>query len=264
MNILLTIAYDGTHYSGWQRQENANTIQAEVERALSKAYSRPVAVTGASRTDAGVHALGQRAAFTVLPDDHRIPPEKVPYMLNTLLPADIRILAGESIPESFHPIFDATDKTYAYRIWNGPFDHPLARLYAEHVYLPLELHKMERAAAYFEGRHDFKAFCAAGGSAKTSVRTIHSLRLRQEGSLITMEVNGNGFLYNMVRIIAGTLIDVGTGKISVEDIPGIIASLDRTRAGKTAEARGLTLMEIHYASLEGLNRALNAVEKNML
>ncbi len=246
MNILTTVAYDGTEYCGWQRQKNGLSIQESIETALSKVYNRKVAVYGASRTDAGVHAKGQRAMFVLTEADINIPPEKIPYALNVVLPESIRIVNAQIVDDSFHPINKAVKKTYEYKIYNSNFHDPIHRLYSEHIYLPLNLTDMRAAALHMIGEHDFKAFCATGGSTKTTVRTVFSIDLFKQDDIITINITGNGFLYNMVRIIAGTLVYVGLGKLKPEDIPQIIQSCDRTRAGKTLSAKGLTLIEVFY------------------
>lgn len=246
MNILLTVSYDGTNYCGWQRQVNGPTIQANIEKALELTYNREITIQGASRTDAGVHAKGQRAAFALEPGDLKIPVEKIACVLNTLLPQDIRIIRSEEISAEFHPVYSAIKKTYEYKIYNAPIADPISRLYCEHIRPPMDMDKMLKASKYFIGEHDFKAFCASGGSAKTSVRIIYSISLKKHEDIISMQVTGNGFLYNMVRIIAGTLINISLNKIETDAIPEIIKSLDRTKAGKTAPAKGLTLLEIYY------------------
>ena len=246
MKTLLTISYDGTAYAGWQTQPNAPTVQQTLEAALSKLYRRRVLVLGASRTDAGVHALGQRAAFRMGEGDPDIPHDKLPYAVNTLLPGDIRILSAEAAPDSFDPIKSAKQKTYEYRIYNRAFMSPLWRLYAAHVRAPMDITAMRKACGHLVGRHDFVAFRAAGGSAATTVREIYGLSLEKRGELIVICVTGNGFLYNMVRIIAGTLVYVGMGKLKSDDIPAILASKDRVRAGKTMAAHGLLLKEVVY------------------
>lgn len=241
--VLLTISYDGTAYSGWQKQKNAVTVQGEFDRACSALFREPVESIGASRTDAGVHALGQRAVIDV---NTSIPTERIPMALNAFLPDDIVVTAAEDADKDFNPRFKAVKKTYEYRIYNKPFRNPVYRNYSEYVRETLDIEKMRAACAGFIGEHDFKAFCAAGNSSKTTVRTIYSLEVCEEGDFIVIRVTGNGFLYNMVRIIAGTLIYVGTGKIAAKDIPRIIDSCDRSKAGKTAGPSGLTLVKIMY------------------
>ncbi|MDD4843475.1 MAG: tRNA pseudouridine(38-40) synthase TruA [Anaerotignum sp.] len=244
--ILLTIAFDGTGYSGWQKQLSPEliTVEGELERALRVLFRSPeLTCIGASRTDRGVHALGQRVTIDV---DTTIPLEKIPMATRSLLPEDIIVVKAEEVPEDFHPRYDCVKKTYEYRIWNGRLKNPKERLYSTFVYHPLDVGKMSSAAEKFIGTYDFSAFCATGSSVSSTVRTIFDCFVRQEGNLINIYVTGDGFLYNMVRIMAGTLIDVGHGKISPNEILEIILSKDRQNAGQTAEPQGLTLQEIYY------------------
>lgn len=241
--ILLTISYDGTNYSGWQKQKNAVTVQGEFDKACSTLFKTDVESIGASRTDAGVHALGQRAVIDV---DTSIPAEKIPLALNPLLPDDIVVTHAEEVDADFNPRFKALKKTYEYSIYNAPFRNPIYRNYSEYVRCELDLDSMRTACEAFVGEHDFRAFCASGNSSKTTVRTIYSLDIEKDGDFIKIRVTGNGFLYNMVRIIAGTLIYVGEGRIASDDLPEIIASGDRRKAGKTAGPSGLVLVKIMY------------------
>ena len=241
--ILLTISYDGTNYSGWQKQKNAVTVQGEFDKACLTLFKTDVESIGASRTDAGVHALGQRAVIDV---DTSIPAEKIPLALNPLLPDDIVVTHAEEVGADFNPRFKALKKTYEYSIYNAPFRNPLYRNYSEYVRYELDLDSMRTACEAFVGEHDFRAFCASGNSSKTTVRTIYSLDVEKDGDFIKIRVTGNGFLYNMVRIIAGTLIYVGEGRIAPDDLPEIIASGDRRKAGKTAGPSGLVLVKIMY------------------
>lgn len=243
-NIKLTIEYDGTNYHGWQIQKNAVTIQEHVEKALSRLLGVQTGVTGCSRTDVGVHAYGQVAHFFT---ESTIPGEKFSYALNNLLPEDIVVQTSEEVPEDFHSRYASKGKKYRYLICNTAHQSALMRNRACHVRPELDFEQMGKAAAHFVGEHDFAAFQATGGQVRSTVREIYSMSVRKkEDKLIELEVSGNGFLYNMVRIIAGTLIYVGMGKLSESDIPGIIGGLDRTKAGKTAPAQGLYLMEIYY------------------
>ena len=243
MQILLTVAYDGTNYAGWQRQDNAIAVQQKIEEALAVLLSRPVSVIAASRTDAGVHALGQRVCFTAA--DLRVPLTKLPIVLVGLLPPDISVTAAKVVPDNFNPRFDAMHKTYEYSFYNAPCPNPLLARYSAHVPHKLDIESMKKAAQMFIGKHDFAAFCATGGSAKTTVREIFACEIEEKaGNIISLTITGNAFLYNMVRIIAGTLLYVGLGKIT--DIPGIIESKDRTRAGKTMPPHGLVLKNVAY------------------
>lgn len=246
MRILMTIAYDGTNFSGWQKQKlpEVRTVEGELENALRKLFRDPVLeCIGASRTDAGVHALGQRAVVDV---ETTIPAEKIPLAVRAFLPEDIAVTKAEEVPPEFHPRFDCVKKTYEYRFWNAPAKNPKERLYSAHQAKPLDVEQMNRAASAFIGRHDFAAFCAAGSSVSSTVRTIFDCHAEREGDVVKIFVTGDGFLYNMVRIIAGTLMAVGLGKLLPETLPGIIEGGDRRQAGQTAEPQGLTLLEIYY------------------
>lgn len=314
--ILLRVAYDGTNYHGWQLQPNAATIEGELNRALCALTGEEIVVTGASRTDAGVHALGNVAVFDTT---SRIPAEKFSYALNQRLPEDIVIQSSKQVADDFHPRHCDCRKTYEYDILNRTFPLPAYRNTAYFLYGTLNIEAMRRACQAFLGEHDFASFCAAGAQVQTTVRTIYSLEvecrpLTEAGTpvppasgeavnaangkhgeqvqqaqsasgemlnaaagesgeqvqqaqpesgetaipaagganagsanqLLTIRVKGNGFLYNMVRIIAGTLVEVGRGHIKPEEVAGIIAAKDRAKAGPTAPARGLRLVEIEY------------------
>ena len=249
--ILLTIAYDGTAYCGWQYQENGPSIQEEIEKALEKALGVFTRVTGASRTDAGVHALGQRAHFDAVSS---IPPEKYPFVLNRYLPEDIRVTAGVRVPDDFHARFQAVGKWYTYRIHNAPHASAVFRNCTAHVPLRLDEDAMRESGRALLGVHDFAAFAAAGGQAKTTVRAIDAFFVERSGDEITIRVHGDGFLYNMVRIIAGTLIDVGHGKIDPGCVARAIESKNRLDLGVTAPARGLELTRVEYAFEKGAER----------
>lgn len=242
-NIKLTIEYDGTNYHGWQSQINALTVQDVVTKAVSELVGEKCSIIGASRTDFGVHAYGQTANFVT---ESNIPADKFAYALNCSLPDDISIRKSEEVPMDFHSRFSAKGKKYRYLIFNQPHPSALLRHRAYHVYRPMDLGAMERAAQYFLGKHDFSAFRATGSDVKTSERTITGVALKKTDDVIEFEISGDGFLYNMVRIIAGTLVDVAVGKKAAEDIPVILESLDRTKAGKTAPAHGLYLVEVYY------------------
>ena len=202
---------------------------------------------GASRTDSGVHALGNVAVFDT---DSRIPPEKISYALNARLPKDIVIQDSKEVPPDFHPRRTDCVKTYEYRILNTRFPVPTMRLYAHYVYKPLDVEKMQAAAAFLVGEHDFASFCSAGSQVKETVRTIYRLDLNREGNMVSFQVEGNGFLYNMVRIIAGTLIEVGIGSYPPERVREMLEARDRIRCGPKAPACGLTLVGIRYPVLE--------------
>jgi tRNA pseudouridine38-40 synthase len=246
MKILLTIAYDGTNYCGWARQKNGIAIQEKLEDVLLHVYGTPVTLVGASRTDAGVHALGQRAMFTI--GESHLPIPKLPLILNRFLPEDIRVIDAKHVKDVFHVRYHAKAKTYCYTISHAPFPNPLQRHAAWHIHVPLNVANMQKASALVIGKHDFVCFCAAGGSAKTTVRTIFDCHVTQKGEGdIVITVTGDGFLYNMVRILTGTLVYVGMGKMASDAITDIIKSGDRTLAGKTAPPHGLVLKEIFYS-----------------
>ena len=241
--FLLTVSYDGTNYVGWQRQKNGLSVQQVLEEALEKLLGGPVRVTGASRTDAGVHALGQRAH---LDSATGIPAEKLPFALNTMLPGDVRVLQGLRVPDSLHARFSVSGKTYRYQIHNSPHASALYRNLSAHVPVRLDERRMDEACRVLLGTHDFAAFAAAGGSAKTTVRTITEIRVERTEEEVFLTVSGNAFLYNMVRIIAGTLIDIGHGKLPPEALQKALDTGDRLQLGVTAPPQGLTLMEVRY------------------
>ncbi|MDO4298187.1 MAG: tRNA pseudouridine(38-40) synthase TruA [Lachnospiraceae bacterium] len=241
--VKLTVAYDGTNYCGWQIQPNGITIESELNRHLSELLQEEIHVIGASRTDAGVHALGNVAVFDT---SARMPAEKISYAMNTRLPADIRIQDSCEVRSDFHPRFCETVKTYEYKICNRRFPNPCERLYSLFYYWDLDVEKMRQAAVYLVGEHDFTSFCTNRPEVPNRVRTIYSLDVEKSGDMITIRVRGNGFLYNMVRIISGTLLRVGNGMIQPEEISGILAAKDRKRAGETARPEGLTLVRIEY------------------
>ncbi len=242
--IKIIIEYDGTNYHGWQVQKNAKTVQEVVQKAISKLLGEGVGVTGCSRTDVGVHAYGQVAHFLT---DSQIPGDKFSYAINNLLPDDIVIKHSEEVSEEFHARYSTKGKKYRYLIYNAPHPSAIMRNRSCHVRPVLDLEQMKKAARYFIGEHDFAAFQATGGQVRSTVREIYGMEVSsKEDNMIYIEVSGNGFLYNMVRIIAGTLIYVGMGKLQEAEIPGIIAGLDRTKSGKTAPPQGLYLMEIYY------------------
>lgn len=243
MNIKLTIQYDGTNYHGYQIQPNGITVQECLESALSKITGEQIHVVGCGRTDAGVHALGFVVNFNTI---SKIAPQNFANALNSQLSDDIRCLKSELVSDEFHSKKSAIKKTYIYKIHNAPIADAFLRNYAWHYKYPLDVQKMQKGAKYFIGEHDFKAFVAAGFSAKTTVRTIYDLDVQKDGDIITVSVTGNGFLYNMVRIITGTLVYVGGNKINADDILDIIQSCDRARAGITAPPQGLFMKEVFY------------------
>lgn len=241
--VRLVVAYDGTNYHGWQVQKNGITIESELNRCLSELLQEPIEVIGASRTDAGVHALGNVAVFDT---ESRMPAEKISYALNQRLPEDIRIQKSEEVALDWHPRYCDSRKTYEYRIYRGEFPMPVKRLYALFTYRSLDLTKMQEAAQYFVGEHDFKSFCQVHAQVDSTVRTVYEVKVYEEGTDVVIRVTGGGFLYNMVRIMAGTLLEVGQGKRVPEEIAEIIEAKDREAAGPTAPAHGLTLIKYEF------------------
>ena len=241
--VRLTVAYDGTNYCGWQIQPNGITIQEVLENCLEDLTGKKTPIMGASRTDTGVHALGNVAVFDT---DMRMPGEKFSFALNQRLPEDIRIQKSEEVPLDFHPRYRESEKTYEYKILNRQFPIPTQRLYTHFTYVPLDIKKMREAGKYLVGEHDFKSFCGAGAQVKTTVRKIQEICISREDSLITIKIRGKGFLYNMVRIIAGSLMEIGQGMYPPEHMKEILEAKDRQAAGPTAPARGLTLVGIQY------------------
>ena len=242
-NIKLTIEYDGKDFKGWQKQPNKPNIQGEIERAIYNITKEEVDLIGSGRTDAGVHALGQVANFKT---NSNIPIEKLALAINSQLKNTIIIKKAEEVDERFHSRYNAKHKTYRYIINNSPCGTAIYRSLEYCFPIKLDVAKMQEGAKYFEGEHDFKAFKSSGTSAKNSVRTIYNASVKQEGEKIIIELTGNGFLYNMVRIISGTLLDVGLQKIKPEEIKNIIEEKDRQKAGKTLPAHGLYLVEVKY------------------
>lgn len=241
--VKLVVAYDGTNYHGWQVQDNGITIEEVLNRTISELVQEDIRVIGASRTDAGVHACGNVAVFDT---ESRIPGDKFSFALNQRLPDDIRIQESCEVDADFHPRYADTVKTYEYNILNRRFELPSKRLYAAFCYYPMDIERMNQAAAYLVGEHDFKSFCSAGAQVQTTVRTIYAVNVTKEDDMVHIRITGNGFLYNMVRIIAGTLMQVGTGLMEPEQVKEILEARDRSKAGPTAVAKGLTLVEIRY------------------
>ena len=246
MNYRITLQYDGTRYDGWQRQGNTErTIQGKLEAVLSRMAESPVEVHGSGRTDAGVHALGQVANFQL---EGNRPPEEVSAYLNRYLPEDIRVLSAETAAERFHSRLNAQSKTYRYQVWTDGKADVFLRSYVYALGQPLNVPAMEQAAKRLVGTHDFKSFCGNRKMKKSTVRTItaiHFLKL-SGGEALAMDFTGNGFLQQMVRILAGTLIEVGLGKRTPESVEQALLALDRSEAGFTAPPEGLCLMEVRY------------------
>ncbi|MBE3102090.1 MAG: tRNA pseudouridine(38-40) synthase TruA [Firmicutes bacterium] len=242
-NIRLTIEYDGTEYVGWQRQLNGLSIQQVVEESIKKVTGEVTVIYGSGRTDGGVHARGQVANFIT---NSTIPPERFSYALNSVLPADIKIIQSIEVDMEFHSRYSATGKGYKYSMVVCPHGVAIGSNYYYHVRPPLDIDAMIIAANYFKGTHDFSAFQAFGSSINTTVRTIYEADIKWDIPYLYFTVKGNGFLYNMVRVMVGTLIKVGKRRILPTDIPIILASKDRLKAGPTAQAKGLSLEEVYY------------------
>lgn len=241
--VKLVVSYDGTAYRGWQLQPNGITIEEVLNRELTALLKEPVSVIGASRTDSGVHAMGNVAIFDT---ENRMPADKICFALNQRLPEDIRVQSSEEVEPDWHPRKANCIKTYEYKVLNRKISMPLERLYAHFCYFHLDLDKMRKAATYLVGEHDFKSFCTVRTQAEETVRTIYSLDISKQNDLITIRISGSGFLYNMVRIIAGTLLEVGMGAYPPEHMEEILDARDRQAAGRTAPARGLTLVSMEY------------------
>lgn len=241
--IRLTVAYDGSNYCGWQIQPNGITVESVLNDALSRITGEEIRVTGASRTDAGVHARGNIAVFD---SNTTIPPERISYAVNTVLPDDVVVIKSEQVPADWHPRYCDSVKTYEYCILNREMPDPLRRRETWHVSFDLDVEKMRDAAAYLTGEHDFRSFCSIHTGAKSTVRTVYSIEIEQSADIITIRIQGNGFLYNMVRIIAGTLVSVGRGLRTPQDVGDMLEARDREKAEATAPPQGLILDSIRY------------------
>jgi tRNA pseudouridine38-40 synthase len=242
--IKLEIAYDGTAYCGWQLQPGQPTVEELLNKTLSKLLGEEITVIGASRTDSGVHAIGNVAVFDT---ENRMSAENIRPAINQRLPEDIRVQNSIEVSPNFHPRRVPSIKTYEYRILNRKVALPTERLYTNFIYYDLDLSLMQEAAAYLVGEHDFRSFCSVKTKAMDTVRTIKRLEVTKSGDIITISVSGNGFLYNMIRIIAGTLMKVGRGSYPPEKIDDILKGLNRGLAGPTALPHGLTLVKIEYS-----------------
>lgn len=243
-NIKLLIEYDGKDFNGWQKQPNKLNIQGEIERAISEITKEEnIDLTASGRTDAGVHAIGQVANFKT---NCSIPVEKFPIAINCKVKKSIVIKEAVEVEERFHSRYNCKQKTYRYVINNSEYGSAIHRNFEYHMPMKLDVEAMRKAVKHFEGEHDFKGFKASGTSSKNSVRKIFKTDIIEDGDRICIELTGSGFLYNMVRIISGTLVDVGLGKIDADEITGIILSGDRTRAGKTLPPQGLYLVRVEY------------------
>ncbi len=241
--VMLKVAYDGTNYHGWQIQPNVVTIESVLNETLSALFQEEIKVIGASRTDTGVHALGNIAVFDT---NARMPADKMSYALNQKLPEDIRIQLSMEVAPDFHPRHQNSRKTYEYKILNCAFPMPVYRLYSYFTYVRLDVGKMREAASCLVGEHDFKSFCSTKTVAETTVRTIYDIHVEKAGDMICVRITGSGFLYNMVRIIVGTLMEAGKGKIAPKDMTDILNACNREKAGPTLPACGLTLIGYEY------------------
>ena len=241
--IKLVIEYDGSGFHGWQVQENAHSVQAELEKAIAVISGESTRVTGAGRTDTGVHAFGQVAHFDT---QSKIPAEKFSAAFNSILPPEVCILTSHQVPPDFHARFSAAGKTYEYRILNRSIRSPLLAKRAWHVREPLDFEAMELAAKSFIGEHDFSAFCSSCHSIQTFNRTLTASKWTRQGDCLVYRVSGNGFLYNMVRIMTGTMVEVGLKKRTAESMETLLNGKDRNKAGITAPPHGLYLLEVHY------------------
>lgn len=242
-NIRLTIEYDGKDFNGWQKQPNKLNIQGEIEKVLEKITGEEIELIASGRTDAGVHAIGQVANFKT---NSNIAIEKVPIAINSQIKNSIKIKDAKEVDERFHSRYNCKKKTYRYVIDNSKYGSAIYRNLSYHIPTKLDIEEMKKAIKYFEGEHDFKAFKSSGTSSKSSIRTIYNAEIKTNKENILIELTGNGFLYNMVRIISGTLVDVGLGKIKANDIQKIIESKDRQKAGKTLPPSGLFLVSVEY------------------
>lgn len=244
MNYKLIIQYDGGRYKGWQRLGNSeDTIQGKIEHVLSQLEGEKVEIIGSSRTDAGVHALAQVANVKL---KKNVTDSEIKSYLNRSLPQDISITEVVPVPERFHARYNAKGKTYLYQIWNKDYSHPFMRKYSMHVEKELDINQMKKACQYFIGEHDFTAYSNAKSKKKTSVRELYAMEIKENAGFIQIRVSGNGFLYNMVRKIIGTLIEVGLNEIDAENIPGILDSKERIQTGRMADACGLYLEKIDF------------------
>lgn len=242
--IGLVVAYDGTNYCGWQTQPNGITVQGVLNDTLSELLGEKIETIGASRTDAGVHAMGNVAVFDT---EHRMPADKICFALNQRLPEDIRIQSSMEVEPDWHPRKHHCTKTYEYKILNRKMEVPSLRLYTHFCHFDLDLDQMRQAAKLLTGEHDYKSFCNVRTQVLDTVRTVYSIDIEKDSNdVITIRVRGNGFLYNMVRILAGTLMAVGMGQRKPEEMPDILAACDRAAAGPTAPAKGLMLVGMEY------------------
>lgn len=241
--LKLTIMYDGTAYHGFQRQKNGLTIQEVLEERLSALFGHKLAITGSGRTDQGVHATGQVVNFYTT---GTIPTDRVVFAAKSVLPSDIAVVEAQEVAEDFHATRSATSKCYCYKLYLSPIANPFYRHYAWHIEKPLDVEAMKEASLHLSGTHDFSSFCAAGGSAKSSVRTLYSIEVAEKDQIAEWRYWGNGFLYHMVRNLMGTLVEVGLGKRQPDSMLDLIKAQDRRAAGTTAPPQGLYLEQVYY------------------
>lgn len=246
-NISLTLMYDGSSFHGWQMQENAETVQGHLSAALERILGHKVTIYGCSRTDCGVHANIFCCNFRT---EKETPCEKIKVGVNALIPESIAVLSAEEKDDDFNARFDCKGKEYVYKVWNSRVRNPFLSGRALHHPIPIDEKLLDAESKAFIGYHDFSAFCASGTEVQDKRRTVFDFSVKREGDLVLFTVKGDGFLYNMVRIIVGTLLEVGTGRISPDEIPLIIESKDREKCGPTAKANGLFLSEVHYSFFE--------------
>lgn len=247
MRIIIVVQYNGRDFCGWQTQPDKRTVQQTLETVLSNFTGQKIAVTGSGRTDSGVHALCQVAHFDY---DGSVPPERFSFALNSTLPDDVKIVTSFLAPEGFHARFSAKKKTYCYNFYLSEAPLPLYEPFAERIDKDVDFSAMEKACKQIEGTHDFKCFLASNSSVKDTVRTVYSCKIKKKGNKLTLIVCGNGFLYNMVRTIAGTVYFAGLGKIDPNDVAKIISDQDRTKVGKTLPSKGLFLQKVEYKGLK--------------
>ena len=243
MKVKLTITYDGTNFCGWQVQPKKRTVQGEIQKALKNLTKEGIKIVGSGRTDSGVHAEGQVAEFTT---SSKVPAEKFAPALNAMLPSDVKILKSQKAKDSFCAIKGAKKKTYTYRFYKSQTELPLKERFAVRLEKDLDVTSIKECAKLLEGEHDFKAFSSSGGSAKTSVRTIYKIAIKNTKQELCFSITGNGFLYNMVRIIVGTLIKVGEKKATIKDVEKMLSTKNRELGGRTLPAKGLTLTKVQY------------------
>ena len=244
MKIKLTICYDGTHFNGWQIQPNKRTVQEEIEKALFTLTGEKIKITGSGRTDAGVHAKGQIASFSI--EETSIKPERFSLALNTILPNDVKVLKSECAPDDFNARYSAKNKTYEYSFYLSETENPLYERYALRVNKSVDVDKMKEATKVFIGEKDFKCFLKSGSDVKDTVREIYDAKIEEKEDLFVFTVTGSGFLYNMIRCMVGALLSIGEGKFTKEDLEKIIETKDREKAGRTVPGKGLCLVKVEY------------------